>query len=623
MTQPMSEAMTQSWRQQGAAPSGGIDLVGRVASVAAQRPDAIAVVAPGATLTYAQLWGRALALARRLRAATMSIGDPVALCLPRSAELVVGALGIVAAGGCYVALDPSQPEERLRFMVHDSGAQLVVTNSASTYGLPADRAVAPPADDEYAGVVDTWPVAEVDPHAPAYVVYTSGSTGEPKGVLVEHASVGNLVAWHQRAFGLTAQDRSTQLASPGFDASIWEVWPCLTAGASLHIPDEALKTDPGALRDWLVAAGITVCFLPTPLAEAVCQLEWPSKAPLRFMLTGGDVLHRRPPPGLPFTLVNNYGVAEATVVATSGVVPPSAVDGRTRVRPSMGVAIDGIQLEIVDEAGQPVPSGTAGELVIGGVSVARGYLHRPEFDRTKFRNASSPMRTYWTGDRVRLQAGGELEYLGRVDDQIQLRGFRIELGEIDGVLNQHPSVQASAVVVDDEADAQFLTAYVVGKQGTVPDPSELRTHAATHLPEHMVPRDFVMLASLPTTVNGKVDRHALHIAEPRAAGCGPLAAPRNDFERSIATIVAERLALPEVGVNENFFMLGGHSMLGAQLIIRISEQFGVEMSLRSLFEHPTVAEMAEEVERLLVEDIATMTDEELLAAAQLDGETEP
>ena len=625
MTQPSSKDVTQYWRPQAVAPSRGVDLVAQVGLIVAQRPDAIAVITPRVTLTYAQLWARAMTLARRLRAATISPGDPVALCLSRSAELVVGTLGILAAGGYYVALDPAQPEERLRFMVHDSGAQLVVTDSASTYGLPADRVVAPPAGDEYAGALDTPPLAKAEHCTPAYVVYTSGSTGTPKGVLVEHASLRNLVEWHQSTFSVGPADRTTLLASPGFDASVWEIWPCLTAGATLLVPAEELKTDPGALRDWLVAEAVTVSFLPTPLAEAVMALDWPPDAALRLLLTGGDVLHRRPPQGLPFTLVNNYGVSEAAVVSTSAIVPPA--DPAHPESPSIGSAISGVTVEIVNGAGRTVPPGDVGELVICGVAVARGYIGRPEGTAEQFSTGDDGVRSYRTGDLVRARADGELEYLGRIDDQVQLRGFRVELDEVVAVLNQDPTVRSSAVVaVSDDAngDVQFLRAFLVATPGSQPDAGYLRQHLATQLPEHMVPRDVITLAALPTTANGKLDRKALlNYSPPAPAMRDEQVAPRNDTERSIAALVAERLGMPDVGVEENFFLLGGHSMLGAQLIIRLSEQFGVEMSLRTLFEHPTVAEMAVEVERLVVEDIATMTEEELLAAAQLDGEMEP
>lgn len=577
------------------------------------RPEALAVVAPDATLTYGELWNQAQAFAGQLRADGLQRGDPVALCLPRSAELVISALGILAAGGCYVAIDPAQPVERLRFLVTDCGTQRIVAQTEPAWCPAGVRLVRPSS----AGAVPSpaTPTASAEPDELAYVVYTSGSTGEPKGVLVEHAGLLNLVRWHQRAFSISPDDRCPLLASPGFDASIWELWPCLTAGASLHVPAEELKTDPGELRDWLIAQGITVAFLPTPLAAAVVELEWPPNAALRFLLTGGDRLHRRPRPDLPFTLVNNYGVAEGTVVSTSGAVSPSELHDDDA--PSIGAAIDGVELAVLGADGQPVAPGQPGELVISGPSVARGYLGRPEQEQARF--AEGPpglgVRTYRTGDLVRVGADGQYTYLGRLDDQVQIRGFRVEPGEIISVLDQHPAVGSSAIVVSGPDDAPVLSAYVVGAAAAPPVEEELRAHLSAVLPEHMVPRTFTTVPALPITVNGKVDRQAL-LSLPRREHATSTA-PRNDTERTIAAIVAERLGLPAVGVEENFFLLGGHSMLGAQLIIRISEQFGVELSLRTLFEHPTVAEMSEEVTRMLTEEIDQMSDEELLAAARL------
>src|SRR5581483_5373804 len=251
--------------------------------------------------------------------------------------------------------------------------------------------------------------------AVAYAVYTSGSTGQPKGVLVGHRGLENLIRWHQRAFGITAADRATLIANPGFDAAVWELWPALTAGASLHVAPEQYKTDPARLRDWLLAEQITVCFLPTPLAETVMSLPWPATAPLRWMLTGGDVLHHCPPAGLPFTLVNNYGVSEATVVSTSTPVRPGTASDPV---PSIGGPIDGVALRVIDQQGRVLPDGAEGELLICGDSVALGYLGQPGLTAEKF--VSDPLdptvRAYRTGDRVRIDAAGHVAFLGRLDN---------------------------------------------------------------------------------------------------------------------------------------------------------------------------------------------------------------
>jgi non-ribosomal peptide synthetase component F len=300
-----------------------IDVVARVEQVARERSDAVAVTSSEGDLPCGQLCSQARALAGRLYEQGVRQGDPVGLCLPRSADLVVGALGIVAAGGCYVALDPAYPDERLKFMVTDSGAQIVVAEADTAARINRPSVVAPRQPASSARVQLRSP----SPTEPAYIVYTSGSTGRPKGVLIEHRSLANLVDWHQKAFEFTQSDRSAFISSPGFDAAVWEIWSCLATGATLIIPPDRVKTDPAALRDWLLAERITVTFVPTALCEELIALEWPATAALRTVLTGGDVLHRRPRAGLPFQVVNNYGVSEATVVATSGIVCPVDATG--------------------------------------------------------------------------------------------------------------------------------------------------------------------------------------------------------------------------------------------------------------------------------------------------------
>jgi amino acid adenylation domain-containing protein len=569
------------------------------------------VTSPDGHLSYEQLWLRALALAGYLNEVGVRRGDPVALCLPRSIELMVGTLGVLVAGGCYVALDPDYPDERLAFMLADSGAQVVVAPADVAARIGARRAIEPMQSGASALAAPVT-VAAGDP---AYIVYTSGSTGRPKGVIAEHAGLLNLIDWHQEAFDITESDRTALISSPGFDAAVWEIWPCLAAGASLHVPPERVKTDPIALRDWLLAERITTTFVPTPLCEAIMALDWPDTAPLRVMLTGGDVLHRRPRAGLPFRLVNNYGVSEATVVSTSGTVTPTNAAGGCADLATLGSALPGVKLTVVDPDGQPVPADTAGELVIGGISVGRGYVGRPDLNRAKFFIDAAGCRCYRTGDLVRLRADGQLVYLSRLDEQVHIRGLRIELGEIAAVLNQHPKVSVSTVVAVGNNGAQRLSAYVVGAVGRQPTTAELREYLSKRLPPHMVPADCTVLAELPTNANGKIDHKLLRERGPQIAGRGDLVPPRNDLERILADIVAERLWLPEIGIEENFFALGGHSMLGAQLSIRIGERFGVEVPLRSIFDFPTVADMAVEIERLLMADIGAMSADELIQTA--------
>jgi amino acid adenylation domain-containing protein len=612
-----------------------------VDQIVAAAPRSLAVRDLDDALTYEELAGRAERLARQLRQARVRPGDLVGLCLDRSVSLVVAALAIVKAGAAYVAIDPEYPDERLRWMLDDSDVAALVTDAGTAARLATTRAGSRPdrptvvltgAGDllespEGVELPDGSGPADLDllPSPPlptdlAYVVYTSGSTGRPKGVMVEHSGLVNLVAWHRAAFTLTARDRCSQIASPGFDAAVWEIWPALASGASLHVVPDDLRRDPIGLRDWLVAEAITVTFLPTAVAEGVMGLGWPAEANLRYMLTGGDALTRRPPPGLGFHLINNYGLSETAVVATSAEVDP---DGRGV--PSIGRPITGVVAEVVDDDLRPVGPGEAGELVIGGVAVARGYLNRVELTTERFLDDGEGGRRYRTGDRVRLLPDGELEFLGRLDDQLSIRGFRVEPGEVSAALNSHPAIGASMVVGAGRSSSERqLVAYVVPTSSERPSRDELAQSLRGFLPEHFLPGRYVWLDELPLTTHGKVDRDALPTVEtaaldsalvttdpgvPDEACDRPAPGPewqrgRAEIETAIASVVAELLDLASVGSNQDFFLLGGHSMLGAQVIVRVEDIFGVEIDLRYLFDHPTVAEIAAEVERQMAADQA-------------------
>jgi len=567
--------------------------------VVAAEPRKLAVRGPDAVLSYCELSARADLVARRLRHLGVKPGDLVGQCVERSASLVVAALAIVRAGAGYVAIDPMYPAERVKWMLDDSGTTAVVSdvNTAGRLGGYGDRPALVVADggelsDESDRDSDTPLPAPALPTDLAYVVYTSGSTGRPKGVLVEHASLANLAEWHRAAFALHAGDRCTQISSPGFDAAVWEIWPSLSVGASIHVVPESLRTDPIRLRDWLVTEGITVTFLPTPLAESVIGLDWPDEGALRYLLTGGDALTRRPRPDLGFIVVNNYGLSETTVVATSGAV---AVDGDGA--PSIGRPIAGIVADVVDERLQPVEPGGDGELVLGGVAIARGYLNRPELTAERF-IAGPNGRRYRTGDRVRVRADGEIEFLGRLDDQLSIRGFRVEPGEIAAALNSHPAIEASvAAGVGRSSSERRLVAYLVAIGSERPDCDELVSFLGNSLPDYMVPSSFVWLDELPLTEHGKIDRDALPAPVDTARDRPAEGRPLTRVEAGTAFVAADLLDIEEIGMNENFFLLGGHSMLGAQLIVRLEDMFGVEIGLKYLFDHPTLLEIAAEVER--------------------------
>jgi amino acid adenylation domain-containing protein len=590
-----------------------------VAACAAKTPDAPAVIAGDQRLTYQELDSRANQLAHQLRALGAGPGAVVGLCLNRSSEMVVGALGILKAGAAYLPMDPDSPPDRLGFILRDAGVPILITNSNSLPSLVGGSGwgVNLIHLDAAGGSLGTGnrrpPAVAITSDDIAYVIYTSGSTGQPKGVQITHSSLMNLVRWHQRAFAVVPADRATQVASPAFDAAVWELWPYLTAGASVYVPDEDTKLDPRLLRDWLVAQAITVSFLPTPLAETVMTLDWPANVALRMLLTGGDTLHRYPPATLPFALVNNYGPTEAAVVATSGLVPPASA---WTSAPSIGRAIDGARAYVLDEKRQPVLAGMVGELYVGGRGVARGYLNRPELTAERFVpdpfSASPGARMYRTGDLVRARTDGEIEFMGRTDDQVKIRGYRIELGEIEATLAAHPQVQQAVVVArEDPPGEKRLVAYIVPAPDALVAVDVLRAFLAKHLPDYMVPAAMVSLDALPVTTNGKVDRQALPAVSAIPAhrdGAGESA--RTLIEERMSEMVATLLQIEAVGREENFFLLGGHSLLGAQLLVRVRDTFGVDLSLRTLFDLPTVAGLSSEIEQRLVASLKAMSDED-------------
>jgi amino acid adenylation domain-containing protein len=571
---------------------------------AAATPNAVAVRDGAEALTYAQLNARAEELAARLHALGVGRDVPVAIVLPRSAGLVVAALAIMKAGGAYVPLDPSYPDARLASVLRDAEPPVVITDARGAARLSAcDRRVITLDAIATAGTHDRAPLpVSLAPSQLAYIIYTSGSTGCPKGVAITHGGLSNLVRWHREAFDVVPADRATQHASPGFDAAVWELWPYLTAGASVHAMDEATRLDGEKLRDWIVAERITVTFLPTPLAERVMALDWPADTRLRLLLTGADTLHVYPSPDLPFPVVNNYGPTECTVVATSGVV--RAGDGSERL-PTIGRPIANTQIHILNERMQPVPPGTPGEIYIGGAGVARGYLNRGDLTAQKFiRDPFRPepgARLYRTGDLGRYLPDGRIAFLGRIDGQVKIRGYRIETDEIAAVLGRHPGVRASVVVArEDGRGERRLVAYVVPAPGAEPTHRQLVAALTTELPDYMVPATFVTLGALPLMPSGKVDLAGLPApGDTNTLRERAFVAPRTPLEDRLAAIFADLLSLDRVGVSENVFLLGGHSLLGAQALARVREGFGVALSLRTLFAHPTIEKLAAEIEREL------------------------
>lgn len=589
---------------------------------AAATPDAVALVMGNQQLSYKELNEQANQLAHYLQAYGVRPNVLVAICIERSLDMVVGLLGIFKAGGAYVPLDPSYPNERLRFMLNDAQVPVVVTKQhmAARLSIQGSRVVCLDADAEALAQMSPGdPVSEVTANDLAYTIYTSGSTGQPKGVHITHCSLLNLVFWHQRTFEVMAADRASQFANPAFDVTTEELWSHLTIGASVYLIDEDTRFDPIAMRDWLVNRGITIAILPCALAESLIALKWPSTTALRVVLTGGDALHRYPPPSLPFALINNYGPTEATVVATFGRVLP---EEHATTPPSIGRPVANVQVYILDEHLRQVPIGVPGELYIGGAGLARGYLNRPELTAEKF--IPNPFsnepgaRIYKTGDLVCFLPDGQIQFMGRTDYQIKIRGYRVEPSEIMNVLNRHPAIETSVVVArEDTPGNKRLVAYIGLVPGEHITVSSLQNALLQRLPDYMVPSVFVVLDEFPVNSNGKVNRSALPMpTTTNTLRDETIAAPDTPTEERLVEIVASLLELEQVGIDDDFFALGGHSLLATQLITKVSETFGVNVSLPTLFEAPTVRQLAAEIERLIVDKLEMMSEDEVMRLLQ-------
>jgi amino acid adenylation domain-containing protein len=577
-----------------------VELVRQAATTA---PKAPALISVDETVTYGDLEKKANQLANYLRSIGVGPELPVGLCLNRGPSMVISALAVLKAGGAYLPLDPDYPVERLRFMLEDARVPALITRQEIGQRI-GNLGWNPVHIDSDASQISAYP-ANDPPVATtadnlAYVIYTSGSSGQPKGVQITHGNLSNLIAWHRRAFQVSGNDRASQVASVGFDAAVWEIWPNLAAGSSIHFAPEEVRVAAEPLKEWLIAERITISFVPTPLAEGLITLAWPGSTALRLLLTGGDALHHYPHANLPFRFVNNYGPTECTVVATSGEIL-SGLD--STAPPAIGRPIDNSQIHIVDEHLQRVPDGAVGELYIAGHGVARGYLNRPELNAERFISNSfsgDGGRMYKTGDLARMLPTGEIAFVGRIDDQIKIRGYRIEPEEIVMRLDQCFGVEASVVVARGENGDNRLIAYVVPSAGAKLTHNSLQQYLTRYLPDYMIPSAFVRMTELPLNANGKVSRSALPVPSPENTITDSVrVGPSTPIEERVIAIVSELLGLDQVGVNDNFFFLGGHSLLGTQLIARARDSFGIELPLRTVFDSPTASQLSAEIERLL------------------------
>jgi amino acid adenylation domain-containing protein len=593
--------------QRGSAPS---LVLGRIAARAKEIPDAVAIACGNSRVTFAELETRSNQIAHLLIRRGIGLGDVVAILMDRSPLFPVVALGVMKSGAAYLPIDTEYPEARINFVLRDAQASAVFVDSeARGNALAGIRSFL--VDKEFSicrSSPDSSPEVEVDNETLAYLIYTSGSTGQPKGVELTHGALANLIAWHINAFSVTADDRSTLASSLGFDAAVWEIWPSLCAGGSLHIPNALTRLLPEQLGDWMVQEQVTISFAPTCIAERLMSLNWPHTTALRYLLTGADTLRKYAPQGLPFEVVNNYGPTECTVVVTSGIVPTEP--GRDHP-PSIGRVIDGMVLHVLDEDLQSVAVGTEGHILISGAGLARGYHNNEALTLERFvslqREDGSEVRAYRTGDLGRMTADGEIEFCARADQQIKILGNRIEPQEIEFLLNRHPAVRSSAVVaVEDSHQEKQLVAYLVTEDNA--EGVEWSEYLGKSLPRYMVPALYVTIRELPMTPNGKLDRAALPdpVIASTESSQEECDAPQTEAEKRVSKIVCQLLGMESVSMRDNFFQLGGHSLFGAQVIARVRDEFGIELQLRQVFEQPSVELLARRIEEEIILRIQAM-----------------
>ncbi len=559
---------------------------------ARRTPDTVALHFRGeASLTYAELDAWADGLVPLLRRSGVGPEVPVGVCLPRTPGMIVVLLAVLKAGGAYVPLDPAFPRERLAWMLEDAGARLVVSDGGLAERLPAgvevlrlDRMVEEPrqaAPGEESGV---------DGENLSHVIFTSGSTGRPKGVMIRHSSVVVLLHWLRET--VTDEERSATLGSTStsFDVSVAEIFGTLCWGGTLYLVENALDLSHFPGREEIRYAGM----VPTAAAELLRAGVIPEN--VRTLNLAGEAVSPALARGL-YALEhvekvgNLYGPTEDTTFSTYALIPRGAE------RVTVGHPLPNTRAYVLDDGLRPVPTGVAGELYLAGAGLARGYARRPDLTAERFLPdpfGPAGSRMYRVTDRVRRLPSGELEYLGRRDFQVKVRGFRIELEEIESVLESHPGVhRAVATVREDVADQHRIVGYVV-PAGEAVSAADLRAHARGYLPEYMVPTVFVSLAELPLTGSGKVDRRAL--PAPERSSDAEYEAPRSETEERLCAIFAEVLKADRVGIHDNYFELGGHSLLATRVVSRVRSEMGAELPLRTIFEAPTVAQLAAWIE---------------------------
>jgi amino acid adenylation domain-containing protein len=560
------------------------------------QPDVLAIKDAGQAMTYGELDFRSNLVADDLKQRGLPLEEPVAILLPASGGYVVAMLGILKAGGSYLPIDPDVPSRRLEFLLQDSGSRFALTSAAGIKRIGDDwpgtalemaQIIGKPAP-EFNAIFNTVS----NPNRRAYIIYTSGSTGQPKGVEIEHHSLTNLVCAYHKQLDITGRDRTTLFANVAFDVSVADVWPTLCAGGSLVVPPRELFQNPDGLIAWLVTEEITWSFVPTGMAEILFTRAWPTQMSLRFLVTGGDRLRVRPPQNLPFTVLNAYGPAENTVITTLSVVKAQRSNPQL---PPIGFPIANVKAYVLDENRRPITDGLAGELYVGGEQVGRGYLGKPTLSAKCF--VADPFtgrpadRMYRTGDWVRWLPDGELDFIGRRDDQVQIRGNRVELGEIDAILLTHPAVRQVCCIPRLETGvATGIVAHIVPAKDCDDFPGELRSYLGVQLPAYMLPSQFVFHEYLPLTPNGKVDRTALANTHSQSQN-----AERSQIEAGgdgleIALSRLWHSLLPAAGnspKDATFSNIGGDSLLVVRLMLGVEEIINQRLEVSAFLIQPT------------------------------------
>lgn len=571
---------------------------------AVRRPNAPALVAGERRLSYGELNRQANRIAHGLRRRGVHPGALIGLCLDRSAEMVVGLLGVLKAGAAYVPVDPAQAAVRLAPQMAQSGASIVLTQASSDRAWPGFDGVTLDVGTAFAEEPDTDPDVTLSPDELAYVIYTSGSTGVPKGVAVSHRNLVNYTLAMARQLELQEPVQFATVSTLSADLGNTAVFPALTSGGCLHVIDYETATDGRLFGAYLAEEPIDVLkIVPSHFKALLATGEGQVLYPRKCLIFGGEALSwelvDRVRQQATCALINHYGPTETTVGALTGSLTEPDGDRLARTAP-IGRPLDNLEAYILDERQEPVPVGVAGELYLGGAGVARGYWNQP--DRTAERFVPDPhaaqpgARLYRTGDRTRFLPDGSIEFLGRVDHQVKIRGFRIEPGEIEAALRQHPALQDAVVTVREDAGGEpYLAAYLVAP-GQEPTGRTIQDFLRSRLPDYMVPAVVVCLPALPLTANGKVDRRVLPEPDRDGSGARRFVAPRTATEEILAGLWSEVLKRDGIGIHDNFFDLGGHSLLATQVMSRLRQAFCVELPLRTVFEAPSIAQLAQAVE---------------------------